>query len=391
MEKASESANHENGLLRAQVERLQNELKEYRKRLSLNGNGINRSPPSQPMSSRSNWDINNNFQFEFPKFGGLSSGRINSSKPVSTAGPKDNAVVTESPKTLTSPSRSASQNNLNNFQFNGIEELSGLFSPSILESASRSNSADYMSYGSNNTANNQHSKADSIDGTGSFNSGANTNGGTSVCTTASPSASSVSQNGFNSSCGTSPEPSVNSPGTRKASEGAIVTANSDDGTRRKSEGEKAFCNLLSTACGTKDNPIPLEMSQSNKTSSAITATTPGSDFLGIDWMAQQNGGAFDPVLFGDYRDPQDSIMNGDFGAFFNDAFPIPDLHSPSNTMLEPKLPPKKTLMDEIDEQQSGKEPEVVPGEAPKQFLTCNLLWSVLSCSSNAMSLLNLVL
>ena len=104
----------------------------------------------------------------------------------------------------------------------------------------------------------------------------------------------------------------------------------------------------------------------------------GGDFQGIDWLANQNGGAFDPVLFGDYRDPQESIMNSDFGGFFSDAFPLPDFGSPLTTPHETNLPPKKDLMKEIEDTQEGREPEVNESEeTPKQFLTCNMLWSVI--------------
>ena len=230
-----------------------------------------------------------------------------------------------------------------------------------------------MSFDSNTVATSQQSKASSINRSAAPSFGANSVCGTSVCTTTSPSASSGSHAEGTSSCGTSPEPSIDSPGPRKGSEGAIGITRNGKG-QVDSEGETAFCKLLSTACGTKENPIPLKMSHSNNASSAVNALTTGNDFLGIDWMAHQNGGVFDPILFSDYRDPQENVMSGDFGAFFNDAFPVTDLQTPTNAMLESKLPPKKSLMEEIEEQQSGKEPEVVPGEAPKQFLTCNMLW-----------------
>lgn len=58
-------------------------------------------------------------------------------------------------------------------------------------------------------------------------------------------------------------------------------------------------------------------------------------------MAQQNGGQFDPMLFGDYRDPQENVLeNNSFGDFFNEAFPSPqDFNTPYNTgELEPQKP-----------------------------------------------------
>ena len=63
------------------------------------------------------------------------------------------------------------------------------------------------------------------------------------------------------------------------------------------------------------------------------AKTPASEINGIDWLAQQNGGQFDPVLFGDYREPQEAITSGDYDTFFNEAFPLPDLNSPFNDNL----------------------------------------------------------
>ena len=104
-------------------------------------------------------------------------------------------------------------------------------------------------------------------------------------------------------------------------------------------------------------------------------------------MVQQNGGTFDPVLFGDYRDPQDSILNNSFGDFFNDAFPSPvDFTSPYNTgesvdapQPQPQpQPQKRNLMEEVEVQQNGgpEKEEFISDVNPKQFLTCDKLWSV---------------
>ena len=386
LEKASESANHENGILRAQVDRLQSEVKEYRKRLSINPTSVNRSPPLQ---SKSNWDINSNFQFEFPKFGESTPSKAGALKRSSTAvasykgnnGLNEFASTAGNHRTFTESSKSKSSTDINDSVNNKFEDLAGLFSPSILGSVSSGSSSDYLSYNTGNVV--PQNNPDTLNSTNGQKLRANTLSSASECNTASPSVSSVSQNGFNSSCGTSPEPSAASPEARKASEGTMDV--NGDGSRRPSEGETEFCKLLSTACGTIESPIPLAMSSSNTPSSATMYPNLG-DFNGIEWMAQQNGGNFDPVLFGDYRDPQETIMSADFGDFFNDAFPITDFTNSSNmnvppntnTMLEPTLPPKKDLMQQIEDSQSGKEPEVVPGER-KQFLTCNMLWLVLLC------------
>ena len=379
LEKASESTNHENGLLRAQVDRLQTEVKEYRKRLSVNQNAANRSPPQavgQPMSSKSNWDINNNFQFEFPMFGtakdrndaGFPSGNPSRRSPTNTNGL--NLSLTPSltqgssnmsPTSTPGQGRTGSQPKTGNLSRGSVDNLSDLFSPSILQTVSRSNSTDYMGF-----ANNQRQNSDAADRTRASTS---SNG-------ASPSASSISHNGIGSSCVTTPETFAESPEQRKASEAAFSSIQ-NAARANISEGETTFCDDFAKACGTTANPVPLMMSESNETPVSSTVKTP-SEFQGIDWMAAQNGGAFDPVLFADYRDPQDNIMNGDFGAFFDEAFPALDFASPSTTALEPALPKKRDLMQQIEDQQAGREVEVVPGEGPKQFLTCNMLWSVLS-------------
>jgi AP-1-like factor len=69
LEKSSESINHENGLLRAQVEKLTSELKEYRKRLSSSSSV--RPPPTalRSFSSSSSGPVGPNWNFDYPQFG----------------------------------------------------------------------------------------------------------------------------------------------------------------------------------------------------------------------------------------------------------------------------------------------------------------------------------
>ena len=89
-------------------------------------------------------------------------------------------------------------------------------------------------------------------------------------------------------------------------------------------------------------------------------------------MAQQNDGQFDPVLFGDYRDPQDNLMNSAFGDFFNDAFPSQDFASPYNTgdVTSPSM--KKDLIQEIEVRQDGEPVKEQNG----QYVGCDKLWYV---------------
>ena len=102
--------------------------------------------------------------------------------------------------------------------------------------------------------------------------------------------------------------------------------------------------------------------------------SPAVDINGIDWMAQQNGGAFDPVLFGDYRDPQDNILNNNaFGDFFNDAFPSQDFGTPYYTG---EAPPKKDLMQEVEVLKDANPSEVGPKDNEKSLVNCQKLWFV---------------
>src|SRR5690606_215643 len=79
--KASESANSENSILRAQIEQLQTELQEYKRRLhhSEMSKTVRTSPLTLP-----------GFQFDFPPFGGSNSvfSRSSSASKESAAGVK---------------------------------------------------------------------------------------------------------------------------------------------------------------------------------------------------------------------------------------------------------------------------------------------------------------
>ncbi|KAI9818803.1 MAG: DNA-binding transcription factor yap1 [Pycnora praestabilis] len=413
LEKASESANHENGLLRAQVDRLQTELREYRKRLSTNGSSLGRSPPlgggfSLYPSAKNGTNVNkvNNFQFEFPRFGGVPGSHISNngslakearedsnSSPTKTAVSYNPGVINRDLSPQTQLSRSGSsgisatqqgvqhlRNSSLENERGGVEGLSGLFSPSILKSVSHS--PDYFSNNGNGTAmKGNHGSADSSD---SSNSTSQLNGSSNHSSTASPSASSVSQHGPSSSCGTSPEPSNHSPTSSKPNENALNTINEEHVCHGNSDGEVTFCEKLSMACGNPNNPIPRALSMTNETGQPATTRIPGSEFNGINWMAEQNGGQFDPVLFGNYRDPQDAITSGDFGGFFDEAYPMPDFGSPFN--INPATPaPKFDLITQIEEKQNGEE-EVVPGEDTSKMLSCNKIWSGSEPSTTLMAI-----
>jgi AP-1-like factor len=368
LEKASDATNHENGLLRAQVSRLQVELREYRKRLSLNSTGVTRSPPMAGgfSSLLNNGGTNaSNFQFDFPRFGGLPGAHIldngplskNKNASISSAGTSMSPRTQSSASTATSPDKNGASPAINGVQRSG-------------------------SVNDNNNGFAGYSSASSTDASNpnrifTFNSSSSTHSD-------SPSASSNSAAGQNSSCDTSPEPSHNSPGNGDTiAEGYVCHGNS--------EGEVTFCEKLNMACGNPRNPIPRAMSSSDtRKPSAGPTKTPAPDatsgFNGIDFFALQNGGQFDPALFGDYRDSQAAIVgDGDFtNGFFNDAFPIADFGSPFHFGDTPAVQ-KPNPLEEIERLQDGDE-EVVPGEDVTQMLNCHKIWSVYPQASTAPNL-----
>jgi AP-1-like transcription factor len=102
--------------------------------------------------------------------------------------------------------------------------------------------------------------------------------------------------------------------------------------------------------------------------------TPGLYPNSFNWFAQQNGGGFDPVLFGDYRESQDAVASQDFGAFFNDAFPLPELGSPEHN-FDGGTPStvKPDLTTQVEAVLDGKQ-ECTPCEDASKMVPCNKIW-----------------
>lgn len=428
-------------MLRAQVERLQTELREYRKRLSLNSSSVNRSPPlsatNNPQRSSSGSSYNGNYQFNFPKFGGLPGSQIfgnqgfnnnNNSgilKRDSTTPP-----VTQSPTALGNPTQpSQSQNsrqnslgrslsptsntgngngshtnspaNMANFmqsfapystannmhgfastlpQMNGGNDaFNDLFSPSILKSANASGYFENSQAGSNAANGTQTYNADNgNDSTSGLNRVFQFNGGSNASDSTSPSASSTSQwnaNGTgNSSCGTSPEPSHDSPANKDKHADSLDSQRSNGGSQYSN-------NAANTQTG-------------------LDATFG----LGSADLSAPSTANFDPVLFGDYRESNDAIVGGgDFtGGFFDDALnsaPF-DFGSPSNlfgilqspqqtnsTLNATKSPapaPSSNLMAEVEKTCGGGDDDYglpnVPmkqTQNPANLISCNSIWNQL--------------
>ncbi|KAL8938723.1 MAG: hypothetical protein Q9216_003738 [Gyalolechia sp. 2 TL-2023] len=407
LEKASEATNHENGRLRATVDRLSTEVKEYRKRLSLNSNGY--SPPAAPASRLGKNASNNDFQFAFPKFGDLPGSTFMNNGSLARIGiPNKTQSKTASEKTPgivragSSASNSKSPTNSNfspvdqqkksvtgstpmgsmqasptSYQGPAAEDLSGLFSPSILASASRSNSADYM-FPAVDKSTPFMTKPSNVGSPTVSNAASNKHRTSSTSFTASPSVSSISHAGMGSSSGTTPEPSSESPEHRKSTEGALNTI-SEEAPRDSVCDKNTYCDEWATACGDTMDPVPPMSQPTQMSTTPSSAKSQASDIHGIDWMARQNGGQFDPILFGDYRDTQNDLFTNEF---FNDAFLNQDFTTPFNMPEEFGASPKKDLIQQVEEQQNAGNNEAVQKE-PKQFLDCDKLWDRVQQSEKA--------
>ena len=421
--KTQEADKHENGLLKAQVERLQVELREYRKRLSLNnGSGANRSPPptanGQTRSNSNPSAYGNSFQFDFPKFGALPGSQIfgnqsgangptppltqrNSVTPPLTQSPTQGSFSANpynsrqnslnrsmSPSSVNgtgtgSPAQSgngnqtfnaySTNNNMHGFastlpQMNtpAADPFGDLFSPSILNTTKVESNGNYFPDTSQSTGTaNVNGVADISggDSTAGLNRVFQFNSNSSTSDSASPSASSNSQwNGnANSSCGTSPEPSHDSPANKSIDK--ISTQ------RQQSP--------LATTTHTLTNGI---------------LATPDYNLPSLN--------TFDPVLFGDYRDSQDAIIGGgDFtGGFFDDTLQPFDYSSPTNLfgiLQSPEMTnqalsvpssavnaptPSQSLMAEVEKtREGGDEDYGLPKSSPlkkdeSKFISCNNIW-----------------
>ncbi|KAL4927010.1 putative bZIP transcription factor AP-1/Yap1 [Aspergillus undulatus] len=342
LQKASDDANQENGLLKAQVERLQVELREYRKRLSwvTQGNALSAINSYPGNTNRMSGLNNNEFMFDFPKFGDLPGVRIfdaNRAKSNQNKPKNDIPGVLRHPGLQTSSGRTA-----NTASPKDAARKSATASP-ITTNASSNQTPNYSTYNYQRQSGQGHDTLNSD----------------------SPSSSSDSHQ-FLSSNGTSPEPSVKSPENK--------TQDSHDAHACSIDGEKSFCAQLGLACGNIDNPVPAVRHRSESATNTPHEPQGTENIPGIDFMAQQNGGQFDPLLFGDWREPQDAVLSQDFNTFFDDAFPLPDLGSPSHNLTEAGIhtqQPKKSILEQMD---NKMDEEVVPGEDKTQMLSCTKIW-----------------
>lgn len=364
LQKASDSANQENGLLRAQVDRMQVELREYRKRLSwvTHGNGASAMNAYPGSYSRSLSGLNNNdFLFDFPKFGDLPGSNIFNGGQLPKANqnrPRESLPAWHESHVPGILKRDSLSNQAVNHQTRAALASRNMapMHASSAPNGSPNDTAENRRPGASNPTN-ANRTAHAKPATAQNNSNSE-----------SPSSSTDShQSQLASSSGTSPDSSPNF----QDKDGHRQTCGSING-------EESFCQQLGLACGNIKNPIPAVRSGSESATNTPAQAESGDKSLepdfGLDFLSQQNGGQFDPVLFGDWREPQDAILSQDFGSYFNDAFPLPDLGSPSHNFTElASQPASKKAPDGVD---SKLDEEVVPGEDKSQMLTCTKIWYV---------------
>ncbi|KAF7714466.1 AP-1-like transcription factor [Penicillium ucsense] len=360
LQKTSDNANQENGLLRAQVERLQVELREYRKRLSwmTSSNGLSAMSAIPSAHSQGAYGLQNNeFLFDFPKFGDLPGSHLFNGQP------NKNDQTQNRNQSVRAPGVVARDT------LNGVSTAPTAKSTTDTETTGPGSVNSYYAGSSSTTPSSVHSGRNAHN---NYRTPSATH--REASNSDSPSSSSDShQSQLLSSNGTSPEPSLSSPLQTKPSD----NVNSCE-IHGSTNGEETFCAKLGMACGNINNPVPAarDPAKSQSVSSEQSEPAHNSDQAAFDWLAQQNGGQFDPVLFGDWREPQDAVLSQDFGSFFNDAFPLPDLGSPSHNITEAatqasQQPQKRDLIAQID---SKLEEEVVPGEDKSQMLSCTKIW-----------------
>ncbi|KAI0113390.1 PAP1-domain-containing protein [Daldinia grandis] len=335
LEKAEAATNSENSQLRSQIEKLTMELSEYKKKLTLLSSPHSASNPkrSSVFGQAAIQNLNDvNFQFEFPKFGVL-------------PGPQ-NPPKNSTNSMYYSPPSSSSPNN----QSNSPGKPKGRATPNSTKSRENSDASSKDTSSKSSGSPYDSTFGASVSRTSLDSSHYSVNG----ANTGSPCSSMANSNmGPSSSCGTSPEPLTQSPLGFKPVD--TLTTIGEEQPSLTSDSMSHFNNLSNM------------------------------DFSSLDWLSQQNGGQFDPQLFGDYREPQDNILaSATFDdSFFNDAFDV-DFTTPYNVPSASNNnnnAHKKNLIAEIDARKESEDTILSNGK----LLTCNNIWEKLQACPRVQS------
>lgn len=377
--KAQEADKHENGMLKAQVDRLQIELKEYRKRLSLNS-GVSRSPPltaknSQNRSNSNPSSTGGNFQFDFPKFGALPGSQIfgnqggNGNASNSGVLKRDSLTppqVTQSPTAISgyrqqSQSQSQSQTQPHSQTCRQSSMARSLSPTSMQNNGGKTGTPSQFtnlnpSFAAYSTNNNMHGFASTLPQMNGGNDG--------LADLFSPSLlKSASVDGYfddsqTSNSNSNNSQAVNGNGGNDSTSGLNrvfqfnSSSSTSDGTSPSASSQSQWNgNGANSSCGTSPEPSHGSPAINDKAQMPTQKQqSPLSQFTDINGLANTGMnatfglpnidynvpslGSFDPVSLGDYRDSNDAIVGGgDFtGGFFDDALNSAsfDYGSPSN-------------------------------------------------------------
>ena len=228
------------------------ELKEYRKRMSLSTTAAGYSPPPSATTPSQSHTNGNDFQFNFPKFGDLPGSFLSNGSITKTTSPPQTSQRSASASSTTPPGpirkQSSSTSSMrspssfngmystplgqsrqtqisnNGFNNNNYDVLGGLFGSSVLESAK----TDYLPYTPSQAASTPSTTKQGSVSSGSGHAQRPTFQNNSSASIIGSPTSSTSHGGLDSSCGTTPESSADSPDNRKLSEGTLDTVNEED-------------------------------------------------------------------------------------------------------------------------------------------------------------------
>lgn len=398
LEKTSENTSQENGILKAQIKRLQAELAEYKKRLSSSA-GLAGSPPNAAFPSFANTSRGStgasDFQFDFTKFGQNSSFRHMST---GTSASNNSASNTNTQTRQNSRSLSPSQYNSLNTSWTGLSNDASFPSTTLQATTTNSNGGNGSFLGNLANLGNINFDANQLD----MNTSAQATSCPSLCHDDTRSSGA-------SPCASTPL----DPFTSEETSPTPITSDTAQSTKAVDNLAFDFSNYTDGKQGPKQGPSRFVLVDSNYSADQgfgqfANTTTNNFDF-GIDWLANQNGGQFDPVLFSDYRESQDAIIGaGDFsGGLFDDSFGMPGLPnnfsfdmspqnfnatpSPAKTTTTTKQP---TLLERVDACRNGDIGEhdglVIPTEdknaakdahvSDAHMLTAHKIWYVFGFS-----------
>ncbi|KAL1899363.1 DNA-binding transcription factor yap1 [Ceratocystis pirilliformis] len=354
LEKASEEANNENSTLRSQIDRLTDELEQYKRTVQQMHRGSERPRGFGSAAINNMSDIS--FQFEFPSFGSL-------------PGPQQQSPGLSNYSNASRTSTTLLPNSTGPANTSHAIEVNNIFNtkPSTEGQRDLAQFPNVFSSGPPSQGQHKPGPLSNIPPIG-------------YRATSSSSASSNSNPGASSSCDTSPESSNQSPIGLIKSVDTMATI-----------GEEASPMAIT-------GPSMFDESQNSSMGSMHSMDLAGLNNLNMnfDWLARQNDSRFDTELFSEYREPQDNLLAmglDDAGLFDNYET---DFTTPSfNTISTPQAQPFKptNLIQHIDAQKdqddvtwprtaaqpSTSQPQISQASQTSQpfGMPCNQVWDTL--------------